>query len=166
MIAPLTILPGGCGISRMSDSAVTDLPQPDSPTMPRVSPAASSNDTPSTACTTPSRVKNCVLRSLTSRSSGKNPPLPYPHHGRREDAESTQPRLDLHPGIERVAQSVPKEGEREHDDRDADGRQEHRPRALREHDESLVDHDAPRRRRRPDPDADERQDRLGEHRAR
>src|SRR5437016_3543220 len=40
------------------------FPHPDSPTSPRVSPASSSNDTPSTARTTPSRVKNCVLRSL------------------------------------------------------------------------------------------------------
>jgi len=68
-------------MSRMSESAVTDLPQPDSPTMPSVSPAASSNDTPSTARTTPSRVKNCVLRSLTSSSSGKWSPLPSRHNG-------------------------------------------------------------------------------------
>src|SRR5437762_531798 len=108
---PSTILPGGCGMSRMSDSAVTALPQPDSPTMPSVSPAASSKDTPSTACTTPSRVKNCVFRSLTSRSSGTHSPLPCPHHGSHEDAESTQRRLDLHPGVERVAESVPEERE-------------------------------------------------------
>ena len=30
--------PGGCGTRRMIDSAVTLLPQPDSPTRPRVSP--------------------------------------------------------------------------------------------------------------------------------
>src|SRR5258708_23760503 len=121
---------------RMSDSAVTDLPQPDSPTRPSVSPAASSNDTPSTAWTTPSRVKNCVLRSLTSSSSGKWSPLPFVH-GCLRDAEHTQARLDLHPGVERVAETVAQEREREHDDRDAEGRQEHRPRALREHDEAL-----------------------------
>ena len=68
MIEPFTIFPGGCGMSRMSESAVTDLPQPDSPTMPSVSPWSSSNDTPSTARTTPSRVKNCVWRSVTARS--------------------------------------------------------------------------------------------------
>ena len=33
----------------MIESAVTLLPQPDSPTMPSVSPGASENDTPSTA---------------------------------------------------------------------------------------------------------------------
>jgi len=35
-ISPCGIRPGGCGIRRMIDKAVTDLPQPDSPTMPRV----------------------------------------------------------------------------------------------------------------------------------
>ena len=46
---------GRGGSSRMIDSAVTLLPQPDSPTMPSVSPAWTSNDTPSTARTMPSR---------------------------------------------------------------------------------------------------------------
>ena len=69
MTWPSTILPGGCGMRRMSDSAVTLLPQPDSPTMPSVSPAATWNETPSTAWTTPSCVKNWVWRSVTSRRS-------------------------------------------------------------------------------------------------
>ena len=38
MISPLTIRPGGFGISRVSERAVTLLPQPDSPTRPSVSP--------------------------------------------------------------------------------------------------------------------------------
>jgi hypothetical protein len=37
---------------------VTLLPQPDSPTIASVSPRATENETPSTARTTPSRVKN------------------------------------------------------------------------------------------------------------
>ena len=36
--------------------AVTDLPEPDSPTMANTSPRATSNDTPSTARTKPSSV--------------------------------------------------------------------------------------------------------------
>ncbi len=39
MIRPASMRPGG-GTRRMIDIAVTDLPQPDSPTMPRVRPAA------------------------------------------------------------------------------------------------------------------------------
>ena len=68
MTSPPTIFAGGFGISPMIDSAVTDLPQPDSPTIPSVLPLSTANETPSTALTTPSRVKKCVCRSLTSRS--------------------------------------------------------------------------------------------------
>ena len=44
----------------------TLLPHPDSPTIPRVSPRSTPNDTPSTACTTPSSVWKLTLRSLIS----------------------------------------------------------------------------------------------------
>ena len=50
-------------------NAVTDLPQPDSPTMPSVSPGFSSNETPSTALTVPSLVAKTVCRSWTSSSA-------------------------------------------------------------------------------------------------
>jgi hypothetical protein len=40
----------------MIESAVTDFPQPDSPTIPSVFLSSSLNDTPSTACTSPARV--------------------------------------------------------------------------------------------------------------
>src|SRR6266516_633770 len=66
MTFPPTIRPGRC--RRMMLSAVTDLPQPDSPTMPSVSPALSSNETPSTALTMPSLVEKTVCRSRTSSS--------------------------------------------------------------------------------------------------
>ena len=59
--------PGGLGTSRMIDSDVTDLPQPDSPTMPSVSPGASEKLTPSTAANTLPPERNSVRRSLTSR---------------------------------------------------------------------------------------------------
>ena len=48
--------PEGSGTSRMMERAVTLLPQPDSPTTPRVSPPRISKSTPSTALTTPSSV--------------------------------------------------------------------------------------------------------------
>ncbi len=53
-------------MSPMIESAVTDLPQPDSPTIPSVWPRSTEKLTPSTARTTPSRVKKCVCRSRTS----------------------------------------------------------------------------------------------------
>src|SRR6185312_12463394 len=52
----------------MMDSAVTLLPQPDSPTSPTVWPSSISKLTPSTALTSPSLVKNEVHKSLTRKS--------------------------------------------------------------------------------------------------
>ena len=55
-------------MSRMTDRAVTDLPQPDSPTTPSVWARPMSKLTPSTALTVPSSVSNQVRRSLISRT--------------------------------------------------------------------------------------------------
>src|ERR1700755_706200 len=48
-------------------SPVTLLPEPDSPTMPSVRPSSTENETPSTARTTPSAVRNLTSRSAISR---------------------------------------------------------------------------------------------------
>ena len=52
-MVPPTMRPGGSGMSRITDMAVTVLPEPDSPTMPRVSSRSSVKLTPFTAFTTP-----------------------------------------------------------------------------------------------------------------
>ncbi len=65
---PPTILPGGLGTRRMTESAVTLLPQPDSPTMARVSPRRTLNETSSTALNSPELVKKTVCRPFTSRT--------------------------------------------------------------------------------------------------
>ena len=52
---PPAMRPGGSGTSRIRDSAVMLLPQPDSPTIASVSCGASAKLTPSTALTTPWR---------------------------------------------------------------------------------------------------------------
>jgi hypothetical protein len=65
---PPTMRPGGEGMSRMMALQVTLLPEPDSPTMPRVPPRSSENDTPSTARTTEPSVRKCTWRSWTSSS--------------------------------------------------------------------------------------------------
>ena len=57
--------------------AVTDLPQPDSPTTASTSPGLTSNETPSTAWTIPSSVRKLTRRSSTS-SSGPFPGPPTP----------------------------------------------------------------------------------------
>ena len=55
LTVPPAMRPGGSGTSRISDSAVMLLPQPDSPTIASVSCGASVKLTPSTALTTPWR---------------------------------------------------------------------------------------------------------------
>src|SRR6266568_7084378 len=67
-IEPETIFPGGSAIRRINERFATDLPEPDSPTMPSVSPCLTSKLTPSTALTTPSSVSKYVRRSLTASS--------------------------------------------------------------------------------------------------
>src|SRR5699024_11796390 len=67
---------GGDGLSCINDCARTLLPLPDSPTIPNVFPALISNDTPSTAFTTPDEVSNRTCNSFTS--STLNSPLPVP----------------------------------------------------------------------------------------
>src|SRR5436305_7292305 len=61
--------PGGSGMRRRIELAVTDFPQPLSPTTARVSPSRTSNETPSTARLTPSGVRKCVCRFSTSNSA-------------------------------------------------------------------------------------------------
>ena len=51
--------------SRMSEDAVTDLPEPLSPTIPSVSPLRKSNETLLTAATSPSGVWNTTERFCT-----------------------------------------------------------------------------------------------------
>src|SRR5699024_11800027 len=65
---------GGDGLSCINDCARTLLPLPDSPTIPNVFPGLISNDTPSTAFTTPDEVSNRTCKSFTS--STLNSPLP------------------------------------------------------------------------------------------
>src|SRR5215813_9150813 len=83
-------------------SDVTLLPQPDSPTIPSVSPGAMSNEMPLTACTVPRRVSKRTCRSSTPRRGSL----------------STRAQL----GIERLAQAVADQVEAEHGDDDGEAR--------------------------------------------
>ncbi len=59
--SPLNRIDPSVGRSRLTSSrASVDLPQPDSPTTPRVSPRPSSRSTPSTALTAPT----CFLKRM------------------------------------------------------------------------------------------------------
>ena len=57
IICPETMRAAGLGIRRNKERAVMVLPQPDSPTIPRVSPSRKVKLTPSTALVTPQRLK-------------------------------------------------------------------------------------------------------------
>src|SRR5687768_631985 len=63
---PPTMRPGASTRPRI-EKPVTVLPHPDSPTRPSTSPAFTAKLTPSTARTTPDRVKKWVLRSSTTK---------------------------------------------------------------------------------------------------
>src|SRR3954453_9712976 len=67
-MAPEGCRAAGEGRSLRIDNAVTDLPEPDSPTSATVSPRAMSNDTRSTAHISRSPWRNATERSRTSRS--------------------------------------------------------------------------------------------------
>src|SRR4029453_7463856 len=65
---PSTTRPGGW-TSPMRESIETDLPQPDSPTIPSIFPASTSKETPSPGRASPGRVLKKVWRSLPSSSA-------------------------------------------------------------------------------------------------
>src|SRR5262249_44480934 len=65
-----TMRPDCRGSSRMIDSAETDLPDPDSPTMATISPRPTSKDRPSTARRRPDPVTNSTSRLSTDNSVG------------------------------------------------------------------------------------------------
>src|SRR3954447_24199903 len=64
--SPPAMRPGGCGTRPMIDSAVTLLPEPDSPTMPSVRPRSRRKSTPSTARTSPRSPSKAVRSPRTS----------------------------------------------------------------------------------------------------
>src|ERR1700682_1564665 len=74
------ISPASCFIRCINSRAVVDLPQPDSPTMPTVSPLAIENDTSSTARTalrllnSSPRTGKCFVRPLTCSNGCAAPP--------------------------------------------------------------------------------------------
>ena len=68
MEEPSLILPVVARIC-ITEYAVTDFPDPDSPTMPRTFPWSRLKDTPFTAFTSPASVKKLVCRFLTSKSA-------------------------------------------------------------------------------------------------
>jgi hypothetical protein len=65
-ISPLATRPGGSSRPMMA-APVSDLPAPDSPTTPRISPGAMAKEMSSSARSVPRRLGNSTTRFLTSR---------------------------------------------------------------------------------------------------
>ena len=84
-IEPPSIVPGLSTICRI-ERAVTDLPEPLSPTTQSVLPRLSLKETPSTALNTPVRVLNEVWRSSTLRMVSLIMLIRRTHKGRRRRA--------------------------------------------------------------------------------
>src|SRR3954447_21997180 len=138
------ILPGGSGISRISDIEVTDFPQPDSPTMASVSPSSTWNEMPSTARLIPSGVRKWVCRFSTSSNAIRSQTLG-------------------HARIKRVAQAVAEQVDGEHGHREERGGKEHDERFYLPQRPALGHDVAPGRNGRRRTGADERQDTLHDH---
>src|ERR1700722_19377244 len=134
-------LPAG---SRMPITAyaVTDLPDPDSPTSAMVSPLSTAKLTLSSARTMPERVRNSTL-SPSTLSAG---------------AAVVMSVSCPAPGIDQVAQAVAEQVEAEHCDHQRQAGEERVPPFPRHHEgRALRHHDAPFRRRRTHAEPDERQ---------
>src|SRR5438132_829717 len=121
----------------ISASAVTLLPDPDSPTQPTTSPTSSVRSIPSTAMTGAASAPNSTRRSSISTRAMRL--------------------LSLELWIERVAQPVAHEIESEHGDENRETRESHHPGRALDELERVGEHRAPLGRRRLRPQAEEAQ---------
>src|SRR5207248_11382961 len=129
-----------------SASEVTLLPQPDSPTMPSVSPAAMSNEIPLTACTVPRCVQKRTRRfSTESKGSDIRPDLFAERLDLRPPPEA-DPAAELR--VERLTEAVADQVEAERRDHDRDPRDDREPRRDLEVLVRVRQHRAPLRPRR------------------
>src|SRR5215204_314160 len=128
------------------------LPEPDSPTTPTISPAASVSDTPCTAATA---LRPC--RYLTHR-------FPIARSASDMRGRPAEPRSDA------LLQPVANNVDADHGENDAERRTEDHPRGRRDVSRTLGDHQPPVGRRRLDADPEisqraDQQNRVGEAQA-
>src|SRR3954468_6750686 len=146
--SPPAMRPGG-SIRPITAVPVIDLPAPDSPTTPRISPGAMSNDTSSIAVSVPRRVGNSTLRLRTLRTGTVIGAI-------------GEHRLALSQArVQGIAQPVAEQVHRQHECRQRDaGKDRDPPFAGEEILLSGLDQRAERGLRRGKADAEERQRRL------
>ena len=145
------------GPSRPStERAVTDLPEPDSPTSPTRSPAATRKPTPWSTVPAPSRAAKAVCRSSTSSSGA-----PASVSG---SAVGGGCAAGGHPWVQGIAQAVAQHVERHHDDEDGRARHQREVRSGGHQVATLPEHAAQIRPRRLCPETEEAQPRgLEDH---
>src|SRR5450631_529009 len=141
MTSPETTRPGGL-IRPSNERRTVLLPEPLSPTSPTASPGWIENETSSTARTMPCCPGNWVLRPRTSSNGARSVPF------------DTR--------IQRVAQRVTKQVERQHGQRDASRWEDDQPPgAIDDEPPRVGQHIAPARVGRVDPKAEERDGTFG-----
>src|SRR5882757_3088785 len=170
----------------------TDLPEPDSPTMPSTCRVPRVKETLRTACTVPSSVPKPTERSSTTSSSLSSdlprPTAPDPSSSGFSASTAPSPfellcravmlappcgsggaassscAHPLLPRVERVTQTVADEVRRQRDENDEHEREPEQPGMQRDLQLVLVDQQPERRVRWMHAQPDERQRRLGQHR--
>src|SRR3954447_11766204 len=150
----------------INSRAVVDLPQPDSPTMPTVSPLAIANETSSTARTVlvapnrSPRTGKCLVRPLTCSSGCATPP--------RSSILSSASAVELIvigsiPDVHRAAHAIAEQVKADRYCKDNQTWQRRHPRIDVNRRAQGVEHQPPFRLRRLGPEAEERQARGQNH---
>src|SRR5476649_1446788 len=155
------ISPASRFIRCINSRAVVDLPQPDSPTIPTVSPLAMENDTSSTARTVllllnrPPRTGKCLVRPLTCSSGCAAPPRSST--GSSMSIAVLVSFMASVPDVHGAAHAVAKQVEADRDRKDHRARKGCYPRIDVDRSAQRVQHQAPFRLRRLGAEAEERQ---------
>src|ERR1700686_2253142 len=162
--------PQSRGIRSINSRAVVDLPQPDSPTMPTVSPLAMANDTSSTARTVlrlekrSPRTGKCFVKPLTCSSGCAAPPRSS--IGASISIGGGISFMAAIPGIPGAAHAVAEQVEADRYREDHGAGQCRHPGVDVDRGAQRVEHQAPFRLRRFGAEAEERQARRQDHRYR
>src|ERR1700704_2982338 len=155
------ISPASRFIRCINSRAVVDLPQPDSPTMPTVSPLAIENDTSSTARTVllllnrPPRTGKCFVRPLTCSSGCAAPPMSST--GSSMSIAGLIWFIALVPDVHGAAHAVAEQVEADRDREDHRAGKRCHPRIDVDRGAQRVEHQAPFRLRRLGAEAEKRQ---------
>src|SRR5215213_4782632 len=161
------ISPASRFIRCISSRAVVDLPQPDSPTMPTVSPLAMEKETSSTARTVlralnrSPRTGKCFVNPVTCSSGCAAPPTSAT--GSNSSTDGFVSFITSVPDVHGAAHAVAEQIKADRDRKDHHARQRRHPRVDIDRGAQRVQHQAPFRLRRFGAETEERQARREEN---